>query len=215
MMRAKWSLLLVILAAFLLAACRPAPAPVRSSPTPSQPAPTPAISSTATAVSSPPASPHINGFLAPPSVDGYDWPPNVDVTIQVYDRPRGHLIFTGIGKTGGDGHFVQGVGVTTIPGMAVAVTYGQETQSVVLVPLAITNIDPAGDTVSGTATNGARVFLYIGDSGQSAELWTTTSEAGQWRADFSGHYDITETTLVQATLPEASGNGTVFKTSPK
>jgi hypothetical protein len=209
-MRTQSSFLLATLALFLLVACQPSTPVARSTPSPSQP--------TTPTTGSPPKEskvPQMNGFLKPYGADGANWPPNVEVTIQVYDHPQGQVIFTGKSQTGGDGHFFQDVGLTTRPGMAVAVSYGQDTQSVVLVPLAITAIDPSGDTVSGTATQGAQIVLYTSDHGKDAVLEAPTSEAGQWQADFAGRFDITDSTIVQAVIRDANGNGTAFKTDPK
>jgi hypothetical protein len=106
--------LLLTVATLLLAACRPSPALEH---------------------------PQMNGFLEPYGADGENWPPNVEVTIQVYDQPQGKVLFAGTSKTSEDGHFFQGLALTTLPGMMVAVAHGSERQSVVLVPLAIEDIN--------------------------------------------------------------------------
>jgi hypothetical protein len=194
MPRTRKTFQLIILTALVLAACQPS--------TPISPTP----------VSE---GPRMGGFLMPHGADGEGWPPYAEVTIQVYDRPQGTVLSTRKSQAGGDGHFYQDVDVTTQPGMVVAVTGGKVTRLVTLVPLTIESIDPAGDTVSGSAPQGAEVILNLGDNGQSTVLRTVTSEAGLWKADFSNQFDITETTVVQATVRDTNGNGTVYKTRLK
>jgi hypothetical protein len=211
MTRTRSSLLLATLVICLLAACQPAtppPPPTDVSPSSARPE---AVPTAGSAKPAPPSGPLINGFLKPYGADGADWPPNVEVSIQVYDQPQGKVIFTTQSKTDEQGRFYRDVGVTTLPGMAVAVTYGQTTRSVTLVPVAVTRIDVAAHTVAGTATPGAHVVVWAGDRGQLLYLETDTSEAGLWTVDFSSHLDFTDAVVVQAVVRDAALNGTAYK----
>jgi hypothetical protein len=193
------SRLLALLSVLLvLTACQPSTPPVPTAP-PAKPTAPPSLASMA-------------GFLKPYGADGDGWPPEAAVTIQVYDRPQGKVLYTGQAQADANGRFYADVGVTTQPGMAVSVTDGKTTRATVLVPVAITAMDLEGDSVSGTAAPGATVTVYLGDSDRNGVGQATASGDGHWTASFAGLFDITEGTVAQATVRDSDGNGTIYKT---
>ena len=158
---------------------------------------------------------HVYGFLNLDSVGGENWPASARPTIRVFSAPGGELLFTGEAMTDQDGNFFQSVGVDLVPGMAVEVDDGMETDSVTLVPLTLDVIDPDADIVSGTAPNGAAIFVVLGnvDSKVNAYLWVTADSNGLWQANFTGQFDIASRAAAQVMVPDADGNGTVIKIS--
>ena len=159
--------------------------------------------------------PRIGGFLNMTAVDGSNWPANTGLTIHVYSSPGGPLLFTGQVTTDRFGSFFQSIGVTLVPGMNVEGSVGAETASTIIVPMTIDVIDPEGDIISGTAPAGAQLSINIGDveNGTKADLPVTTNANGQWLANFSGQFDITSKTVVQATVLDANYSGTIIKIS--
>jgi hypothetical protein len=155
----------------------------------------------------------VNGFLIPDSVDGYNWPSGAEVTIRVYSAPGGGLLTSTKGVVESGGHFVLPVDMTMTPGMTVEATDGKTTQTTTLVSLTIDDIDVDGDTVSGTALGGGKLHINLGnlDDNTSAVVWATADGGGHWKASFAGVFDITPTTVVQATEVDANGNGTIVK----
>jgi hypothetical protein len=190
---------IVLVAATLVVSCKSQPTQTATKP----PDPTAEDKKTET----------INGFLIPNSADGYNWPAGAEVTIRVYSAPGGSLLATTKAVIEPGGHFVQPVGMTMSPGMAVEVTDGKTTHSTTLVAMAIDKIDVDGDTVSGTSPGGAKIFVILGNMEDNTQtyLWVTADGGGHWQASFAGKFDITPTTVVQVTVPDANGNGTVVK----
>ncbi len=159
----------------------------------------------------------IGGFLNLNDVDGSDWPADTNLTIRVFSAPGGQLIFTGTTQTDAHGSFDRHTSADLVPGTEVEVDFGAETSSVFLVPLTIDNVDMVADTVSGTAPAGSKIDLNLGDIGTDIKgyLSVTASSDGHWQASFSGNYDINSQTVVQATVPDENGNGTVIKIAAK
>jgi hypothetical protein len=193
---------LVLVAATLVVSCKLQPTQTATKP----PDPTAEEKKTET----------INGFLIPDSADGYNWPAGAKVTIRVYSAPGGSLLATTSAVIEPGGHFVQGLGMTLSPGMAVEVTDGRTTRSTTLVAMTIDKIDVDGDTVSGTSPGGAKLHVNVVDlaTGKEGVLWATADGSGHWQTSFAGEFDITPTTVVQATAPDSNGNGTVVKIEP-
>jgi basic membrane protein A and related proteins len=160
--------------------------------------------------------PTIDGFLTPDSVDGYDWPATAHLTIRVFSAPGGELLYTGDATTDQDGKLIQRVDMDLIAGMVVEVDDGTETESVTLVLLTLDVIDPAGDTISGTAPSGASLQVFVGGSQwQGMEYVSITAGSdGRWQANFAGQYDITSDTTISADVLEANGNKTIVKIGP-
>jgi basic membrane protein A len=159
----------------------------------------------------------IGGFLNLNAVDGSDWPANALLTIRVFATPGGELIFTGSTLTDQNGSLFQQVNVDLVPGMDVEVNFGAEISSVTLVPLTVDVVDPVSDSLSGTAPAGAKINISLGDIGTDIKgyLSVTASGDGHWEASFSGNYDINSQTVVQATVPDTNGNGTIIKIQAK
>jgi hypothetical protein len=78
-------------------------------------------------------------------------------------------------------------------------------------------VDPVSDSLSGTAPAGAKININLGDIGTDIKgyLSVTATGDGHWEASFSGNYDINSQTVVQATIPDANGNGTIIKIQAK
>jgi hypothetical protein len=70
-------------------------------------------------------------------------------------------------------------------GDLVSMTDGSTTKDVMIVNLAVTGVDPALDTVSGTADSGIDVQVWTHHGGDSVTVTGAT-----WVADFSGLFDL-------------------------
>ena len=114
-------------------------------------------------------------------------------------------------------------GQNLVPDQVVQVSSGAATKRVTLVPLAITNIDPAENTVAGTATAGTTVDVDANapPSG-GAHLADVADGSGNWSVDFDDAgppFDVTFASFVNARVFEtgvdADGDATVSGIGPR
>ena len=107
------------------------------------------------------------------------------------------------------------------PGQIVSMTDGTATKTHTVTNLAITNIDPVADTVSGTAEPGSQVEIgWICDDLGCAFRRVTTNGSGNWLADFSevgedgdeqDLFDIVPGTGNEARQPDIDGDSTTVQ----
>ncbi|MEW5986420.1 MAG: ABC transporter substrate-binding protein [Chloroflexota bacterium] len=117
-------------------------------------------------------------------VNGWEWAADSSVTIAIDDPDNGPgEDYTAVAPTDAWGNF----GHNTWPafdvqsGQTITVTDGLNTKTHWVTYLAVTGMDVDADTVSGTASPGARVHVWVGD----AHRHETAYGVGFWTADFS------------------------------
>ncbi len=158
--------------------------------------------------------PQVWGFLNLDSVGGWGWHANAQMTIRAFASPGGGLLFTGTAMTDQTGQFGQNIGVDVVPGMALELTDGTDTASATLDPLTVELIDEKNNIVSGTATAGAKLSVFASDGGPGIAINATADENGRWKVDFTGQFDLSSKTFVQAMLPGTGKNMTIIKIGP-
>ena len=126
---------------------------------------------------------------------------------------------TGNAFIGGPEH-----GQDLVPGHVVRVSGGPVTKTLTLVPLSITSVDIAENTVTGTAVPGAPVSVDVNNppGPMGGHRATTAGGSGNWSVDFDTGgppFDITGLTHAGArateTGPGADGDATVAHRGPR
>ncbi|MBW3665324.1 MAG: cell wall-binding repeat-containing protein [Actinobacteria bacterium] len=117
------------------------------------------------------------------AIDGWDWEPGtlVDVTV---DNDVG-TVFQALDVPVEDDREFQVndlEGLDLAPGHQITASDGLTTKIHVVTDLAVTDVDPDLDTVSGTATAGAQIEV---GSDQGAFRRTVADEFGDWTVDFA------------------------------
>ncbi len=100
--------------------------------------------------------------------------------------------------TDGEGNFGQGWdsgAFDLVPGMLVEVTDGESTKSHRITDLAVTSVDPETDMISGTATAGSYVDVWIHDTGINYTV--PVHESGIWSVNTTAEHDL---------VPGSNGN---------
>ena len=144
------------------------------------------------------------------SIGALGFTPNSDVTIEVFDRPNGTLIFGPLTRRTdrfGDGHtaFPIGLGPDLVPGNYIKATdhASGTVKDLVIVELFMDLVDVETDVVAGRAPPGTRVSLAQG-------LFPVADSNGEWTADFRRiGVDITDEDFFFATVFEDDGDVTV------
>jgi hypothetical protein len=126
--------------------------------------------------------PHFRVNATGDNVWGHEWEPNSTVTVEVHGVP------TDV-PTNEWGNFYQGIEENIEPGDIVTVTQGAVSKSHVVTELAITEIDPDADTVSGTAEPGSEVDVWVNNIGHNVWRRETAAGDGTWTADFGSPGD--------------------------
>ncbi len=93
-------------------------------------------------------------------------------------------------------------------GDLVTVTDGNILRSHVVLELALTNVDPATDTITGTAVPGSMVVVWPHEYDQDATLEVETDQDGVWMADFTGLFDLASGIGGRSQIEDEAGNAT-------
>ena len=155
-------------------------------------------------------SPHFSVFPDWKYVEGYEWPDQVTMTATINGKPECSAQGT-VGYPEWDRwntlvsmNFPQECHIEV--GNVVTLTDGATTRTHTVRNLAITAVDKAANTVSGTADAGAQVHVWA--HGYN-ELVTTTGEDGTWLADFDSiGIDLLEGMCGRAEIRDEMGNAT-------
>jgi phosphonate transport system substrate-binding protein len=93
-------------------------------------------------------------------------------------------------------------------GDLVTVTDGNILRSHVVLELALTNVDPATDTITGTAVPGSMVVVWPHEYDQDATLEVETDQDSVWEADFTGLFDLASGMGGRSQIEDEAGNAT-------
>jgi hypothetical protein len=124
-------------------------------------------------------------------VMGDDWIANGTVTITIDDPTNGMGVdYTTTAPTDGGNWFFTAIGgaYDVKPGDFVTVSDGIMTKTLTVSHVAVTGIDAAADTVTGTAIPGATVYSWI--HSQNVEVSAVADSLGHWTVDYSGQWDL-------------------------
>jgi hypothetical protein len=135
--------------------------------------------------------------------DGMDWADGEKVTITVAGKPECKVRKTSWGSFF-NGSF--GEGCDVVPGDTVTFKSGMTTRIHVVQDLAITAVDAAADTITGTADAGAIVNVWPHATGQ--QLQATADSTGNWQADFTEVFDLVPGECGRSQINDAVGNAT-------
>jgi multiple sugar transport system substrate-binding protein len=163
-------------------------------------------------------------------VHGYEWPMGANVALTIDDPSNGQGVDYSQTKTVGTDNFrppfdtwigFQLVDFTVKPGDIVTMTDGTTTKTHVTQELTVTNVDPAADTVSGTAAAGTDVqFGGVCNNNGCAYRRVSADASGHWLADFSvpgedGNeqqiFDLGPGSSGEAQRIDNDGDGTVYQ----
>ena len=143
-----------------------------------------------------------------------EWPAGstIHFTIDADNNPGNGVLFTGSATVDGDGN--QNVdpdhlgGLNLQPGQYVTATQGTTTVTLHLASVAVTAVDPAADTVRGTADAGAAVRVEVWNTDEDIFKAPVAGSTGEWLANFTGTYDIVAGSEGGALRFDADGNYT-------
>ena len=174
--------------------------------------------------------PRFSVLLTQNNVHGYEWTLGASVMLTIDDPSNGTGVDYSRTKTVGTENFrppfdtwigFQLGDFTIKPGDIVTMTDGTTTKTHVTQELAVTNIDPVADTVSGTAAPGTDVgFGGVCDNNGCAYRNVPVDASGHWLADFSVPgdqdneqriFDIRLGSSGDAQRIDEDGDGTVYK----
>ncbi len=122
------------------------------------------------------ANPYFNVDAAWDNVWGHEWEPDSSVTVEVHGIPI-------IATTDSWGNFNTNHSKDIIPGDTVTVSQGAVSKSHVVTALAVTVMDADTDTVSGTASPGSEMDIWVHDV-DNVSRHETVAVDGTWSADF-------------------------------
>lgn len=139
--------------------------------------------------------PHFSVLFPRNEIHGYEWPMGANITLTIDDPSNGTGADYSRIKTVGTENFRPPLNTwigfqlgdfTIKPGDIVTMTDGTTTKTHVTQELAVTNIDPVADTVSGTAAPGTDVGSgWVCDNNGCAYRNVPVDASGHWIADFS------------------------------
>ena len=138
--------------------------------------------------------PRVIGDLNFNNIDLEEFEPDSTVTLAISDG-TGNLFGPADFTTDESGHaFIDGSehGVDLVPGITIQVARGTLTKTVELVPLTIAQVNPANDTVTGSASPDAEVSVHVcNHETETCAQRDVTADAttGVWVADFSAGPD--------------------------
>jgi len=157
------------------------------------------------------------GFTGSQFITGQSWDAQVGVDLFI----NGSYIATSITDVNSEGSAspffeLETLGAAVAAGDEVMLSRsdGSRTESHIVGALALTGIDLAADTVSGTAEPGTAVSVatvtWLSDAPTEGVVVTADAD-GAWVADFSSIVDLTASTVGFAGLPpDEAGNGTAL-----
>ncbi len=125
-------------------------------------------------------------FVAPGEnrIMGFDWEPDATVTVKILDGSD--LVFNDTAQTNDEGIFsLETISVHDIQaGNLVIVNDGTREKEHTVLPLAVTEVDPDSNTISGTAQPGSLVELGVGPGyAMEFQMETNADGNGNWTAD--------------------------------
>lgn len=139
--------------------------------------------------------------------------PNALVQLEVYDSEEGGELVFGPTEvpTGPDGKFNGNGLIGLLPGDFIRATdlTHNATKEIVL-NLDITEVNTATDVVSGTSFAFAQVRVAVYGDESDSQIEVDADVNGNWRADFSGLFDIIPDTDVEATANDADGDQVLY-----
>jgi hypothetical protein len=106
------------------------------------------------------------------------------------------------------------------PGYLVTVSDGTTTKTHTVIDVTVTDIDTDADQVHGSASPGARVWVWASLVDEGSGRWVTADSGGNWMADFSvviegqPAYDITELTRISVDEFDDDGDATQRRFGP-
>ncbi len=124
-------------------------------------------------------------------VAGWGWAPDDSVHVAIDDLDADALPdfeFDAATNEFGEFNKWDSIGYDIQAGYNVTVTQGATTKILEVAVIAVTDVDPGADTVSGTASpnSGVDVFVWTDEEGVAAPRRAVTADgAGAWTADFS------------------------------
>ncbi len=145
-------------------------------------------------------------------VHGYGWDLGPDITMEIDDPGNGPGVDYTETQTPGPASWDPGQtfvqffpasnGFDLAPGQTVTMTNGEVTKVHAVTSVAVTGIDAAADTVSGTANPDVYIRVDVHDGGFGHDLMS--DDAGNWTADFSDGAEQGSFDLVPGTTGEMS-----------
>lgn len=141
------------------------------------------------------------------------YPPGARVLAVIREQPGGREIGRGEVEVPREGDVFIQLLLGLRPGHHVTVTYlaTGEVRETTVVPLEITLVDSATDTITGTAAPGSVVVVIVADPGSAnAELFSVTADgAGAWRVVTTPRVDLVDSKVVTARIADADGDTTL------
>ncbi|MBV6396821.1 MAG: hypothetical protein HFACDABA_02423 [Anaerolineales bacterium] len=123
------------------------------------------------------------------NVEGYEWPVGASVTMTIDDPANGagtDFTDTVTADSGGTARFDDVGGIDLAAGVYVAMNDGTTYKDHTVTILALTSVNQASDTVSGTTTSGNFVNTWVECSpGNTATRYVWADGGGNWTADYS------------------------------
>lgn len=117
--------------------------------------------------------------------------PNASVTFTLRDTPGGAVLASGSQTASSYGTASWYPPGSFAPGMELSVDDGSSRKALTISALTITAIDARGASVSGTASPGAHVSVYVRNSSLASPTREVVADAtGNWSADFAGLFDL-------------------------
>ena len=153
--------------------------------------------------------PFFEANLSFDNVSGCGFAPNTPIDVTIEDAPGGTTLFASSPTSDDEGCFDTGYEVDLVPGMHVSVDDGAAFKELTLASLSIDAIDPAENTVAGTAPPDAtfNVDAFVDDEWHGIEA--TSDGTGAWTVDFDDiGIDITAFTHVGANIGDGDGDQT-------
>ena len=119
-------------------------------------------------------------------VSGGEWLPNASVDVSINGVPHSSWSTDGSGNFGDDW---DPFGTDLVSGDLVEVTDGETTKSHIVTPLAVAEVNPDTDVISGIATPDATISVGIyGPAGIRRSV--LVDPFGGWSVDFAGQHDL-------------------------
>jgi len=138
---------------------------------------------------------------------GGGWPDDYPVTVTAHDPESGGPDISVSLATDADGAFYGNVLPGVSPGWFIIVTDGVTTKTHTVANVSITFVDPATDTMRGTADPGTNI-VYAGGVGYAQGEYTYADGSGQWFVDVTAVHDITIGSEVGASQTDGDGDFT-------
>ena len=147
------------------------------------------------------------------------WRPGATISLTIEDG--GVVVYSGSQTADNHGNFNfsmwQGY---LVPGYLVTVFDGTTTKTHTVIDVILTSIDTDADQIRGSASPGARVWVWVNMFDEGSGRWVTADIGGNWMADFSvpadGQpiFDITNITRIDVNEFDQDGDATQRRFGP-